>query len=97
MKRKVFIFFVSIYILLFFTAIIFFAAWKIDFKKHDMLTEKYGSEFESYYVHNNESEFKYLSVLDYSPRYARVYYFFENKTKGEILELIKTNDNWETK
>ena len=97
MKRKILIFFISIYVLLFFIAIIFFTAWKIDFKNHDVLTEKYGSEFEAYYIHNNGNKIKYLSVLDYSSDYARVYYFFENKVEGEILEFIKINDRWEIK
>lgn len=97
MKRKLLITLISIYIILFLTALISFTIWKIDLNRHFGLTEKYGHEFESYEVHNVDAKVDIMSVIDYSPNSARVFYYFKgNKENGSFIYYYKkVNNNWE--
>ena len=69
--------------------------WDIPILKCEILTYKYGYQFDTIYQENtNFDKIEYLKVLEYSDTNTRVYYVTENRATGEILNFSKRNGEW---
>ncbi|MBE7052210.1 MAG: hypothetical protein E7395_06545 [Ruminococcaceae bacterium] len=75
--------------------ILFLIVWGLSILKCEILTSKYGSQFELIHQENTMiGNIEYLKVLNYTRDTAQVYYVSENRSAGNILMFYKDNDNW---
>ena len=73
----------------------FIVIWGVSLIKCEILTYRYGKEFDTIYKANTMiGEIDYLKVLDYSDTSARVYYVSINKSGGSILRFAKKDGQW---
>lgn len=75
--------------------ILFLVVWGVSILKCEILTSKYGNQFEVVYQENTMiGNIEYLKVLNYTSDTAQVYFVSENRTGGNILSFSKQNGKW---
>lgn len=75
--------------------IVFLLVWGISVLKCEILTYKYGDQFEERYQDTNMiSSIDYIKVLSYTDDAALVYYVLEDKAAGCVLEFYEDNGKW---
>ena len=73
--------------------VLFMLIWGIAILKCEILTYKYGYQFNTIYQENTMiGEIEYFKVLEYSDTYARVYYV--SKNSGNVLTFSKKSGEW---
>ncbi len=73
----------------------FLLVWGISLGKCEILTFIHGHEFSELYKANPMiGEQKYLKVLEYSDRYARVYCVEKDNNMANILGFTRNGEQW---
>ena len=76
--------------------IIFLFVWFVSLLKCEILTYKYGSQFEDLYKgHVMIDDVDCIKVLKYSENSATVYYISKNHRTGELVKYKKQDGKWE--
>ncbi len=74
----------------------FLLVWGTSLGKCELLTFIHGDEFSELYKANTMiGEQKYLKVLEYSDRYARVYCVEKDNYMANILSFVRSGEQWE--
>ena len=69
--------------------------WGIEILKCEILTCRYGIDFDTIYREFTMlEEIEYLKVLNYTDSFARVYYVSKNRSSGDILFFAKEKNKW---
>ena len=73
----------------------FLAVWGFSLAKCEILSIKYGEEFSEIYKENTMiGEQQHWKVLEYSDKYARVYYIGRNNSSANVLKFKNVNGVW---
>ena len=72
--------------------------WIGSLVKCEVLTNRYGTEFQELYKDNTMlDEIDYLKVLGYTDDTARIYYVAKDRSSGNILVFGNENGKWSCK
>ena len=78
-----------------FIAICLLGYWMGSFMKCEVLTKKYGHQFEAFTDAVGPTEIRYCKVLNYNKRlFAEVYYVEKDREFGYIKVFIFKHDRW---
>lgn len=74
----------------------FLLVWGISMVRNEILTAKYGEQFEDEYKQINLlSGIEYLKVLSYGENKAEIYYVTSDRSSAVLLYFSRIDDKWE--
>ena len=72
-----------------------FSIWGLTVLKCEILTFQHGKEFVEVYKENAMmGEIDGLKVLNYSDKFARVYFISKNRMSGDVLTFTRNSEKW---
>lgn len=72
-----------------------FSIWGLAVLKCEILTFQHGKEFVEVYKENTMmGEIDGLKVLNYSDKFARVYFISKNRMSGDVLIFTRNSEKW---
>lgn len=89
MKKHIFI--IIVCILAFLALLLIF----LPYIKAEILTLKYGQQFENEYSQTNMiDDIEYMKIIEYSDTHAEVFYVTGNHETGELMIFEKKDEDW---